>query len=217
MILGQARTANIVIHQQEFMQFGMVERACGLHLVLGESGWLRCRVRIICRAIDSASPRPETGAAYFMRIRFGRNGIRARSWRSRPAAESRHCQVEASPEEMNRARFANEPGAKLFEDRIAPLQNSPEPANRVGIIGGVHDVLIEPNGVGKLNWHAVNVHYDSEIIESRHELSIELRHGLRFEFELPDVSFTGFDNQLVVDEIEADLECEVPIRHGICC
>ncbi len=37
--------------------------------------------------------------------------------------KARHREIEAAPEEMHRARLAEEAGAKAFEDRHDPLQS----------------------------------------------------------------------------------------------
>ncbi len=38
------------------------------------------------------------------------------------------------------------------------------------------------------------------------KLLVELGHGLRLQFQLANRAATGFDHQLVIDEVELDLE-----------
>src|SRR5271165_3876098 len=139
----------------------MIERRARLHFVFSESRRLWRRIGIVRRAFDAASSRPETCTAHLVRIRFGRHRISARPWWRHTAAESSYSQVEASPEEMNRACLSDKSRAKLLKYGVAPQQYSPKSTHGICIVRSVNLILLKANGIGKFNRHRVDVGIDT--------------------------------------------------------
>src|SRR5208282_2771410 len=98
---------------------------CGLGLDgrFFESLRLGNHVRIKSCTLDIATARPESNTAHFVGIRLSRNRVGPRSLRSPAPRKPRHGKIKASPEEMHRAAFADEPRPELAEDRIHRQQN----------------------------------------------------------------------------------------------
>src|SRR5260370_26582320 len=83
--------------------------------------------------------RPEAAAADFMRVSLARDPIRQMRYaagmlRRRGAGESCHRQVEAAPEEMHRAAFALEAGAKFLQNAVGLQQRAPESVGVFGVV-----------------------------------------------------------------------------------
>src|ERR1700733_2851668 len=129
--------AQIFIQQDELAQRFVVARACGL---------ARCVLKTLRRrggiAIESGFTKttiawPEACADYFTGISLAGDGVGTGAGRRRPAGESRNRQIEASPEEVHRADFAQEAGGKLLEDFVGAHQNPPEAVGCFGIVRAV--------------------------------------------------------------------------------
>ena len=74
-------------------------------------------------------------------------------------------------------------------------------------------VSVERNGILYFTWHRPDVDVDSETLEALHEFIIEVGDRLRFERNVFDTAITGFDYQLVIDEVKDDIERSPGIRH----
>src|SRR2546422_11768575 len=77
---------------------------------------------------------PESGADHLMRIRFARDPIRPRSLGGAPPGKPGHGQIEAAPEEMNRAALPEKAGAKSSEHVVGLNQDAPEAVGVLGIV-----------------------------------------------------------------------------------
>src|SRR5215471_10025263 len=110
----------------------MIERSSRLHFVAGKTIRLRRSVRIIGRPVDAAAPGPESRATHLMRISFGGYWISTGPRRRETATEPRDSKIEATPEEMDRAGFADEAGAKIFENGVTPGEDAPESTHGLG-------------------------------------------------------------------------------------
>src|SRR5207245_2704968 len=97
--------------------------------------------------IHSRAARPPACADDLMRVRLACNRIGARTFRSAPAREPRHRQIEATPEKMDWTVFPDESGAELGEHCLAGEQNAPETRYRISIVGAIKPVFGEWNGV----------------------------------------------------------------------
>ena len=90
--------------------------------------------------------RPETGAAHLVRIGFardviGQSGHAAWMGRGGSSGEPRDREIEAAPEEMDRARLADKAAAEELEDAVRLHQCAPEAMGGGRVIGGVRPVL----------------------------------------------------------------------------
>src|SRR5438309_10090606 len=78
-----------------------------------ESGGFGRRVREERRTGEAAAPGPEAAAAHLMGVPFAGNDIGALEDRRAAARKAGPGQIEASPEEVDRARLANEARPEL--------------------------------------------------------------------------------------------------------
>src|SRR5271155_3005969 len=97
----------------------MVEGLGRFDLLLTETGGLRSGIGIEGRAFYIASAGPESRADDLVRICFACDRIGAGALRSAPPGETRHGEIEASPEKMYGTIFAHKARAKLQEDAVA--------------------------------------------------------------------------------------------------
>ena len=67
--------------------------------------------------------------------------------RSAPARKARDGQVEAAPEEVDRAALAEEAAAEHFEDAVGADEDPPEGGGGRGVVAGVDGVVCS-NGIG---------------------------------------------------------------------
>src|SRR5215472_15092146 len=113
-LIGRFRGAHVVVHQNEFGKLRVpTRRGRSYGLVLHAVG-LRDGVGIKCRAIHRSATRPETGAAYFVRV--GRTADCALALRHGDAAgKTRAGEVKTPPEEVHRAAFSLKLRAESFE------------------------------------------------------------------------------------------------------
>src|SRR5262249_9586250 len=100
------------------------------------------------RIVDRPTAGPEAGAAYLVRIGLAGDRVRqmrdaARMARRGSTREAGHREIEASPEEMHRARLAEKAGAELLEDAIDIDKDLEEAPDRIAIVGGMDLVLGE--------------------------------------------------------------------------
>src|SRR5262249_61428417 len=106
------------------------------------------------RLTDSGS-RPKAAAAHFMRVGFARHVVAdaGRSWVRwcRTSGKAGDGHVEASPEEMHRARLADKGRTELFQRAVDLDQQAPEVVGINGIVGGVHPVLFKRDRVRDLD------------------------------------------------------------------
>src|ERR1700710_187061 len=105
--------------------------------------------------LESPVSRPETAADYLMGIGFAGDRIRLFVHRRQLARKSRGRQIERTPEEMNRARFSNQPRAESLRHAIRIHQNAMEPFDGLFVVGGMVPVFIEWRVVVKFNGPAI--------------------------------------------------------------
>src|SRR5262249_13029164 len=111
----------------------------------------------------------------------------ARMRRREPAGKARDREVEASPEEMHRADLADKTGPEQREHAMRAEQNAPEARGVVAVVGSVHTVTIERNGVGDLVRHRVDTDVDAKLGQRGEQIDIELRHRHRRQHELTEM------------------------------
>src|SRR5205085_1981116 len=120
-IIGYAPCAHVVVFQDEFFELRTIKRLSRANLLVLKTSRFRCSITVESGRSEAAVARPEPGADHLMRIGLARNCICPRARRRRPPRESSYSQVEATPKEMDRTRFAEKPRAKTLEERIRSL------------------------------------------------------------------------------------------------
>src|SRR6266511_2041350 len=74
-----------------------------------------------------------------------------------PSAEARGREVERAPEELHRARLAEEARAEALEDHVSAQQRGRETADRFAVVRANLDVVAEGDRRGDLARHAVDM------------------------------------------------------------
>src|SRR5258707_15602111 len=128
----------------------------------------------------------------------------ARMARCAASRKTRHRQIEAAPEEVDRARFAEEAGAELLEHAVGVHKDLQEAPHRIRIVRGVRDVLREANRLRQFVRHLVDGDVNAEVRKIGYHRSIEARHRLSGEGKLPLRAVAGGNAQSLVDEVEVD-------------
>ena len=71
-------------------------------------------------------------------------------------------QVEAAPEEVHRARLADEAAPERLEHPVSLEEDTPEAVGLAWIVGRVLVVVLERDGVRNLAWHRPNGGFHAE-------------------------------------------------------
>src|SRR6185437_184932 len=154
------------MHQQKFAHLLFIKRSARTHLLPRKSRRLRSSITIKRSVFQVAATGPPARTDHLMRISFlhdlaqNRIGIIAR-W-CRTAGKTRDSQVKTAPEEMCRARFADEARAENVEHIVNRHQSAPEAPGIFLVVGGVYVVLIESNGIGDLHRHLPDFYVNVE-------------------------------------------------------
>ena len=123
-----------------------------------------------------------------------------------PAGEPRRREVGASPEEVHRARLADEASTERVHHPMRLHEREPEPPRGIRVVRPMHVVVVERNRVGNLRRARVDLHRDTDVFERGHRRSIEARHRPRLERHLTPRTVGGSHVEHVIDEVELDLQ-----------
>src|SRR6478672_7406229 len=117
----------------------------------------------------SAVTRPEPATAHLVRVGFGHDptghvgGDPAGRW-CRAAGKARDREVEAAPEEVDRAYLADKARAEHLQDAVGLRQRLPKPLNHHRIILRMGSVLVERYGIRDFIRHGPDVDLDAETL-----------------------------------------------------
>src|SRR5918993_3530705 len=134
-----------VVRQDELTK-RLVEVRARCHRPAAEPLRFGISIRVECSLGERFASWPEASTTHLVRVSFSRHRIRepgypARMTRCCPSGETSHREVEAAPEEMDRAHLTKEPGPKELEDAIDLDEHTPEALGRRCVIGGVSPIL----------------------------------------------------------------------------
>ena len=146
----------------------------------------------------------------FARDRVGQSGHAAGMERRRPSGKAGDREVEAAPEEMDRARLAEEAAAEELEDAIGLDERAPETMGRGAVVGSVGAVERKADRVGNLVRCFVDRYRDAEPVQEIDDPTMEGGNSLRRERKRPFLATAGASEEAVADEVELDLEDFVP-------
>src|SRR5256714_6324785 len=119
-------------------------------------------------------PWPESVTDHFVRIRIAHE-LRTFARRRTSSGKTGHREIEAAPEEMDRAALAHERAARDGEDAGYVHEDLPKLIRGDRVIGVMLEVLIEPDRRRDLDWHRPDLHCQRHVAEESHQLAIELR------------------------------------------
>ena len=204
--------AHRLIGQNIFAEILVVIRFGGLNRRRGKAGRLRIGVGVKCGMGKPVIAGPEAGAAHLMRIGFLRHcvakmGYAARMQRRPAAGKARDRQVEAAPEEMHRAAFADEARSERPEHPVRLQQNAPELLCVIGVIGRMRVVLAEADWRVDLVRQVVDADLDAQFGQNAHQLGVKCGDGARMKPDLPDGAIARGGEQHMPRKIEIELEC----------
>ena len=141
----------------------MIERLRWSDRMLDKSGRLGRGICVEGSSFDVAAAWPETMADYLVRVGLPRDAVGAFALGCAASREARHGQVEAAPEKMNGAHFADKGGAELLKNCVYEHQNPPEPVDILRIVRGMLHVLIERNRVRNFHRHLPDLHLNTKL------------------------------------------------------
>jgi hypothetical protein len=96
-----------------------------------------------------------------VRVGFLRDRIRILAHRRPPPRETRHRQIERTPEKMHRTAFADKARPELLQYPIDVGQNSMERFDMLSLIRSVMAILIEWGHIVELTRHAIQPDLDT--------------------------------------------------------
>src|SRR5262249_30628646 len=123
-------------------------------------------------------------------------------------------EIEAAPEEVDRAALADEPRPEDLEDPIHLDQRMPEAARRVRVVCRMPLVLLERGGIRDLVRHGPDANRHAELPERLHDTGVELRDRSGTQRERAHPAGGGLDQQPMGDEVERDGEARRAVRDG---
>src|ERR1700730_10294285 len=97
------------------------------------------------------------------------------------AGKTCHSEIEAAPEEMHRAYFADETTAEELQDPIRLQQRTPEALRRSGIVMGVRVIQREADRIQQLARQLVYRDSDAQLGQQLHKAPEKLGDALRSE------------------------------------
>jgi len=111
------------------------------------------------------------------------------------------------PEEVDRARLAAVPAGEPLEHAVRPVENAPEPLDRLPVVGRILAVVRKRRRHRYPEWRLADRHVDVELrqdsvqglVERSHRQPVEERERL-------DLTSVRQDDEPMVDEVEDDLE-----------
>src|SRR5260370_39971469 len=104
----------------------MKERLFRQYRTFVQAGRGRGGVAVKCRTFHLSTAGPESGADHFMGIGLTRHRIRSGTLGRAASGKAAYREIEASPKEMDRAAFPDEPDPEFLEHAIHGNENSPE-------------------------------------------------------------------------------------------
>jgi hypothetical protein len=110
--------------------------------------------------------------------------------------EASHRKVEATPEEMHWAHFADEPASEELENTMGLDEYTPETLRRLSIIVSVNPIRRKAYGVRKLAVHFIEPNDDAHVLEQFARPPIKLGDGLEHERNYP-LAAAGAGNEAV--------------------
>src|ERR1700694_2231884 len=133
--------------------------------------------------------------------------------RRAPARKARYREIEAAPEEVHRARLAEERSAELLEHTVGTYKDLQEAPYGVRIVGSMPVVLRKPDRLRQFVGHLVDGDANAECCEISHDRRIKTCDRLPGQRKLPRCAVAGRNPQGMIDKIEVDLEGAGTIRY----
>src|ERR1051326_534184 len=101
--------------------------------------------------------------------------------RRAPSGQARHREVEAAPEEVDRADLAEEVAAEFRKDVAGRDEDAPKARDGGGVVRGVLRVFLERDGCGDFGWRRVDRDVDAQLAQCGHPARVEVAAPIAFE------------------------------------
>src|SRR6267142_1850552 len=131
-----------------------------------------------------------------------------------PSRKARRGQIQPPPEDVHRARLADELAAELLEDVSHALQHPPERRGPDRIVRRVLEILRERDRLPHLHRTLEKSRADAERVQRGLVLPEELRHRPRRQSDPDDSTVARTQLQYVPREVKLDLQRPLPPGHG---
>ncbi len=159
----------------------------------------------------AGAARPEAGAGHFVAIGLagdtvGQAGNAAGMLGRLMAGEAGDGEVEAAPEEMDRAGLAAKTGAEAIEHRHDPRQGVVQPAGAVALIIARRMIVCEADRFGDLVGLAVEGRGQTVPFEHRDQPRVQLGDGLALERQEILAAVADAQGHAVAAEVERQSE-----------
>ena len=115
---------------------------------------------------------------------------------------------------MHGTAFADEAGAKVFENAVGVDEDATEALDGFRVVGGVVLVLIEGSGVVELDRGGMDADFDFERTQARHVFGVKIRNRARIKRNDAFPALAGAEGELVGEEVEFCVESLVAIGNG---
>jgi hypothetical protein len=123
-------------------------------------------------------------------------------------------QVEAVPEQLDRARLAVEPRREPPEHLVGRAQDAPPALDGVRVVAVVDGVLGEVGPVAEVERRRRHVDVDAHVAQRGGQVGVEPRAGHPVaQREARRAALARPDAEPVVDDVDLDLHGQVAVRH----
>ena len=133
--------------------------------------------------------------------------------RRAPPREARHGEIEAAPEEMHRAHFAEKTAAEQLEDAIGLNQRAPETIRCGGIVARMDMIFGKADRVRNFIRQLVDGNRDADALQKIPHLGIEVGNALSAERQRAFHAVAAARDKTMRDEIEFEFEDIVADGH----
>src|SRR6516162_8861653 len=107
------------------------------------------------------------------------------------AGETGDGEIETAPEEMHRARLAEETGAELLEHAVGIDEDLQKTPHRIRVIGCVPFIVRKSDGIGQLVRNLVDDDVNVELRERSQYSGVETGDRMPGEQQMPRRAVTG--------------------------
>src|SRR5579863_8099456 len=135
------------VRQYEFAHILAIGSGRGSNAILTEPRGLGTGIRIVGRLFHVAAAGPEADGADFVGIGFPGDEIGAGAFGRAASRKAANGEIEAAPEEMDWAAFADEQSAEIVKDIATRSENTPEFVDGFAVVGGMSFILVEGDGI----------------------------------------------------------------------
>ena len=184
---------------------------------VAEAGRLGVGVGVEC-GLPETRTGPPAAAPALVRVGFPGdvigNARRPRMRRGLPPRKAGRGEVEAPPEEVDRARLPQEIVSELLGHAIGLRESVPEPSRPRRVVRGVRSVLDERDRLRNLDRNRPDLDLDLEIGQRVHGLPVEVGDRHRAERQIAARSVARHDSVAMVEEVEIHLERAVVVGDG---